>query len=224
MKTKKIFRVIIPIIIIITIASIAVSFFRYCAKKNNEKLDSELNIKNLYPTYASIEKLCTEYSVNLKEIINTVDECNENYDSVCFNMPLKTESKNDIQLYHPQQGHISMTEHLADELIQLNLLTGINYIECLYMGNTSDGYQIFRFVQTNYKKDDLNYLIYVRTTERPNIDSFSNMKKLLFHRYNLFSYNKIITSDTQGYWYFCASRDSDKYNLYYRLYDLIYNM
>ena len=212
---------VVLILIFVLIAIASVSYFKYCNKRNNEILDEELGIKNSYTTYAQVEKLCLDFNANLKEIIDAVDECNDGYDSVCFNMPLRIMDKGDIQVYNiSANGSFRMSDNLGDKLVNLNSLTGINYVECLYIGNNSDGYQLFKFKQTNYKKDDLNYLIYVRTKEQPY--NHNNINKLLSNQ--SFSLIKEITSDTTGYWYFYAIRDSHKYNLYDRVYDIFNNL
>lgn len=208
--------------IFVLLVCFLVSFFIYCGNKRNEYLDFDLKIQNRYITYSQINDLYLKYNNSLKDVIKKIDTLNYNYSSPCFNMPLKTIDKEDIQIYNSYNNlDFKMDDDLADKLIVLNQLTGINYIECSYNGSPTDGYQKFYFVQTNYKKEDLNYLVYVKTKEKITEIRSDRIYNLLFNHYYPFSYNKLIAFDGEGYWYFSGSRDATKYGFYNRLFDFV---
>ena len=192
-----------------------ISFIIYSDKKHNKMLSEE--VKNRYTTYRQINELYTKYNEDLRDIINKVDELNDNYSSPCFNMPLKAKAKEDIQIYNADNALIfNMDDELANKLIALNQKTGINYIQCMYDGSPTDGYQKFYFVQTDYKRENLNYLVYSRTKEKP-IDISSENIKNIFFKYPFTCVKPIETND-EGFWYFWANRYDTGYNFYDRLY------
>ena len=179
-------------------------------------------VKNRYTTYKQINELYTKYNEDLRDIINKVDELNDNYSSPCFNMPLKAKAKEDIQIYNADNALIfNMDDELANKLTALNQKTGINYIQCMYDGSPTDGYQKFYFVQTDYKRENLNYLVYSRTKEKP-IDISSENIKNIFFKYP-FTFVKPIETNDEGFWYFWANRYDTGYNFYDRLYDFFNN-
>ena len=211
-------------IISVILLCFIISFSLYVYNKNNEILDKDLQIKNLYVNSNQIKNMYKEHKKEIENLVSDILKEYNNEMNFRISMPLYCNNSSEIKIYASENNSIILSENLKNNLKKLNNTTGLNSIDYI---NTHT-YEQCTFTQSNFKNNDFNSLIYLNIK---NEDKFTierdNLNKLLFPKNDLikytFSYIKIIESNDNRYWLFSATRTSNNYSVYYKLYDILYN-